>query len=236
MNCIFLDNLKNVYENVISKSQEIILLGDLNIDILIEDNGLQHELCGIYNLDGLIVDPTCFKKLEEPFIDHIVVRNHKRFKKSINVFCAYIDWHNIIACITKVHIPTQKSVKVIYRSYKNFNKDDFKRDKNQIPFHICTMFNDISVLAKENCHKNLNIFRVKMVSSKYVHKIMSKLNENKATGFDNVPPKVVKMCGDELPVTVTELISSAFAKNLFPDDMKKAALCPLFKKKDDMIK
>ncbi len=33
-NCIFLDNLKNVYENVISKSQEIILLGNLNIDIL----------------------------------------------------------------------------------------------------------------------------------------------------------------------------------------------------------
>ncbi len=75
-----------------------------------------------------------------------------------------------------------------------------------------------------------------MVSSNYVHKIMSKLNKNKATGFDNVPPKVVKMCTDELSVTVTELISSVFANNLFPDDMIKAELCPLFKKKDDTIK
>ncbi len=75
-----------------------------------------------------------------------------------------------------------------------------------------------------------------MVSSNYVHKIMSKLNEIKATRFDNVPPKVVKMCADELSVTVTELINSSFANNLFPDDMKKADLCPLFKKKDDRIK
>ncbi len=74
-----------------------------------------------------------------------------------------------------------------------------------------------------------------MVSSHYVHKIMSKLNENKATGFDNFSPKEVKMCGDELSVTVTELIKSAFADNLFPDEMKKVELCPLFKKKDGMI-
>ncbi len=95
--CIFLYNLKNVYENVISKSQEIILLGDLNIDTLIKDNGLQHELCDIYNLDGLIVVPTCFK-----IIDHIIVRNPKRF--------------NIIAYLTKVDIPPQKPVKIKYLS------------------------------------------------------------------------------------------------------------------------
>ncbi len=107
-NYIFLDNLKNVYENVIYKSKEIILLGDLNIDTSSNDNGLQHELCDIYNIEDLIIDPTCFKKPEGTRIDHIIVRNPKRFKKSINVFCAYSDWHNIIGCITKVHIPPQK--------------------------------------------------------------------------------------------------------------------------------
>ncbi len=119
-NCICLGNLKNVYGNVISKSQEIILLGDLNIDTLIEDNGPQHELYDIYNLEGFIAHPTCFKKPDGTLIDHIIVRNPKRFKKSINCFCAYSDyWHNIIACITKVHITPQTPVKVKYRSYKN---------------------------------------------------------------------------------------------------------------------
>ncbi len=32
-----------------------------------------------------------------------------------------------------------------------------------------------------------------MVSSNYVHTIISRLNENKVTGFDNIHPKVVKM-------------------------------------------
>ncbi len=49
---------------------------------------------------------------------------------------------------------------------------------------------------------------------------MSKLNENKVTGFDNVPPKLIKMCADELSVTVTQLINSAFANNIFSDDVK----------------
>ncbi len=71
-----------------------------------------------------------------------------------------------------------------------------------------------------------------MVSSNFVHKIISKLNENKATCFDHVPPQVVKLCAD---VTVTELINSAFANILFPDNIKKAELCRLFKK-EDMIK
>ncbi len=74
-----------------------------------------------------------------------------------------------------------------------------------------------------------------MLSWNYVDKSMSKLNENKATSFDNVPQKVAKMCADELSVIVTELINFAFADNLFPDDMQKAELSPLFKQ-DDMIK
>ncbi len=44
------------------------------------------------------------------------------------------------------------------------------------------------------------------------------------------------MCADQLSITLTQLINSAFDNNLFPDDMKKTELCALFKKKDDMIK
>ncbi len=171
MNCIFLDNLKNVYENNISKSQEIILLGDFNIDTLIEDNGLQHEIY-IYNLEGLIVDPTCFKKPEGTLIDHIMVKTPKSFIKSINVFCTYSDCHNIIliACITTVHIPPHKPVKVKYGSYKNCNKEDFKRNVSQIPFHICTMFTSVSdhhwvqILREESSQNNV-ILQYKLLAA-----------------------------------------------------------------------
>ncbi len=90
-NNMFITKLKGVYESLINKAHEIIVLGDLNIDMLKENNELQNELCDIYDLDNLISEPTCFKRLEGTLIDPILVRNAMRFKTSINVFCGYSD-------------------------------------------------------------------------------------------------------------------------------------------------
>ncbi len=58
----------------------------------------------------------------------------------------------------------------------------------------------------------------------------------KPTGYDHIPPKIVKMCSNELSVTLTELINHSFETSRFSEDMKKAEIARLFKKKDDMIK
>ncbi len=55
----------------------------------------------------------------------------------------------------------------------------------------------------------------------------------KAKGYDNIPPKIVKMCSNELSVTITELIKHFFETSRFLEDMKKAEISPIFKKKDD---
>ncbi len=44
------------------------------------------------------------------------------------------------------------------------------------------------------------------------------------------------MCSNELYVTLSELINHFFQNSRFPEDMKKAEISPIFKKKDDMIK
>ncbi len=59
---------------------------------------------------------------------------------------------------------------------------------------------------------------------------------NKATGYDHIPPKMVKMCSNELSVTLMELLSYAFKQKRFPDEMKNAEITTIFKKKDDMNK
>ncbi len=59
---------------------------------------------------------------------------------------------------------------------------------------------------------------------------------NKATGYDQIPPKTVKLCSKELSQTLTELVNNAFKQNIFPDDMKRVEVTPIFKKKYDMIK
>ena len=403
---MFVDKLRNVYEGLISKAKEIILLGDLNIDMLQPENELDNDFIPVYALSSIISEPTCFKKPEGTLLDLIIVRNPKRFKKPINVFCGYSDWHNLVGCITKLQIPPPKPLKVSYGNLKDFNPDTFKEQVSQIPFHISSIFDDVSdqfwarnwlfsqilneqaplkeraikeehvpymnsdlrkemykrnmlknkhlkdrsnpikwllykqqrnkvtgmrrnaireffmskckpgasprdfwkavgpfmstksksrrnILLKENdnivtntpelCeifahffstvansigspdhidmsqgnflsvtldkhtnhesikaimdkHKQNVIFDFKEVDVDYVYKILCKLNIHKATGYNNVPPKMVKLCAEELSVTLTEFVNYAFKNKMFPDGMKKAEISPIFKKKDDMIK
>ncbi len=75
--------------------------------------------------------------------NHIIVQNPRHFKKLIKVVCVYRDFHNLEGCIANIYLPPQKPLKVIYRSDKNFDGEKFKNDVSQIPFHICTIFNDV---------------------------------------------------------------------------------------------
>ncbi len=93
-----------------------------------------------------------------------------------------------------------------------------------------------SIIAIKKSIKFHSVFKFHTVTSNYVFGILSKLNANKATGFDKIPPKVVKLCANELAVGLTELINKALIENIFPDDMKLADLCPMFKKNDDTLK
>ncbi len=405
-NHIFISKLKNVYDAILSQSNEIILIGDLNINTQKKPNDLDNDFIDIYGLDDIIDSPTCFKKQEGTLIDHIIVKNRKRFSKSINVFCGYSDWHNMVGCVTKLHVPPQKPVKITYRSYKNFDPDLFKGEVSHIPFQVCNVFDDVSdqywaqrllitdvlnehaplkqrflkedhlpymhselrkamykrnmiknkhrkdrsnpalrsqytsqrnkvvqmrkvaiksyfmskctgkvtgkdfwdaikpflskkskshnrIMLKENdqvitdnaeiceifatffsniansigptCpidmtndnfldeiiatysnHESIvaiqnshtfNIeFRFHKVSSDYVFKILSGLNANKATGFDEIPPKIAKLIAKEMAIPLTNMINTAIEQSVYPEDMKLADLCPLFKKNDDMIK
>ncbi len=406
-NSMFIPKLSSIYDKIISKSKEIILLGDLNIDMLVNTNDLQNDLCDIYDLTNIVKEPTCFKKPDGTLIDPIIVRNSRRFKKPINVKCGLSDHHNLVACITKVNVPHKVPKKITYRSLKTFNEDDFKKEVSNIPFHVGDIFtdesdkywfkrelfsdvlnehapikqraikdnfvpymnsalrkeiykrnmlrniykkdprnnakwerfraqrnkvvsmrrdairghfdnlsekddnkksfweaispflseksksqnniilkeeNDVITDTKEICeifacffssiansigvpdeidmstptfladifnkhsnhesilrikahHSNVDIpFTFKPVHPDYVKNILSKLNANKSTGCDNIPPKVVKLCADELCGPMTDMINSAIRNNVFPDDMKKADLAPLFKKLDDMLK
>ncbi len=45
-----------------NKRKEIILLGDLNINMLSDENDIKNNLMDVYDLSNLIIDPTCFKR------------------------------------------------------------------------------------------------------------------------------------------------------------------------------
>ena len=71
-----------------------------------------------------------------------------------------------------------------------------------------------------------------------VRKVLYKINvKQKPRGYDDVPPKIVRICNDELCGVFTRcIINDCFSSNVFPQDMKKAEISPLFKKNSDIDK
>ncbi len=57
--------------------------------------------------------------------------------------------------------------------------------------------NHISIKAILEINKCNETFEFKQVDIEYVYKLLCKLNIHKATGYDNVPPKMVTICAEE---------------------------------------
>ncbi len=99
----------------------------------------------MYNLQNLITDPTCFKKQARTLIDNpILVKNHRKFKRSINVYCGFSDWHHMVGCITKVQQLTFNPLRITYRNYRNVDENAFKGDISQNPFEVYGISDDIN--------------------------------------------------------------------------------------------
>ena len=143
-NSVFLSMVTDFYDRAIGEAKEIILLGDVNIDMQMEHNCMTNEICNIYGLSNLIEEPTCYKSERGTLIDPVLVMNKRRFQNPFNVQCGYSDWHNLVGCVTKLKVPPQRPRTVHYRSYKNFDQNKFKKDVSLIPFHVSEVFDDVN--------------------------------------------------------------------------------------------
>ena len=81
-----------------------------------------------------------------------------------------------------------------------------------------------------NINTNSNIMNNIEISKKRVLKLLQGINENKATGPNDIPGKVLKICSYELHKIFTILYQSSLNCGKIPDEWKKAHIFPLFKK------
>ena len=68
------------------------------------------------------------------------------------------------------------------------------------------------------------------VSSVAVKKKLKSMNIRKATGFDKIPGKLLRIVHNELSGPLANLINNCMSQNVFPECMKCAELSPIFKK------
>ena len=81
-----------------------------------------------------------------------------------------------------------------------------------------------------------NSFSFQCVDSQTVLLMLKTFNPRKATGFDNIPCKILRLAHRELSRPLTYIINSSIQQNVFPDVLKCAEVSPTFKKSDKLSK
>ncbi len=72
---------------------------------------------------------------------------------------------------------------------------------------------------------------IKETQAHEVRKYLRKIHPNKSTGPDNISPRVLKECSDQLEYPLTLLFNKSLAQGRIPGAWKKANITPIFKKR-----
>ena len=181
-NSYFIEYMVDLYNTFLNETKDVICMGDFNIDMM-HENPITTNVCDIYDVTNVIKGPTCFKASKGTLLDPILVTNKNRVLTHINVTCGFSDWHNMVGCVTRLHMPRQMPQIVKYRTYKKFDNDVFKQEIQHIPFHVCDIFDDID---DQSWAYNLLIcnvldehapFRTKIITKNQVPYMNSKLRK-----------------------------------------------------------
>ena len=103
-----------------------LLIGDFNSEIT---ERAMSDFCETYNLSNLIRDVTCYKNAKNPSsIDVMLTNREKRFCNSMTIESGLSDFHKLTVTVLKTYYKKQEPIKIKYRSFKNFNENNFKMD------------------------------------------------------------------------------------------------------------
>ena len=107
-------------------------------------------------------------------------------------------------------------------------KDTGFSDDRQIVRLILDKYkNHSSVLAIiQNPEQLLNTFTFQEAGNQEVTKLLKSLDGRISTVEDKIPPKLVSLAANELTNTLTMAINCSIRNSRFPNDAKKAVVCP----------
>ena len=92
------------------------------------------------------------------------------------------------------------------------------------------------VMIREKINLTQNNISLTDVTERDVHKIIRKLSSKKASGYDEISVKFIKMTSKSIVKPLTQIANKCIQQNIFPDRMKMANITPLYKKKDKLNK
>ena len=182
--------MQNVVDRCLTKSTNIIITGDLNLNLLDmrseSSPGMKlKNFMDIFDCQNMVRDPTCFAGNEPTSIHVIITNNGNKFAKTIACNTGLSDHHYMVASALKKHAPCVKNTDTTYRSYRNLNVDAFRQDVESIPFSVCNVFDDIndSHWAFNNEHIPIKSKRTRKHEAPFVNDEYRKAIRSKASSW-----------------------------------------------------
>ena len=141
---LFYSELQSTLDRIFIKYENVILMGDLNIDLL--NNNFSSDFMDIINsfdMTNLVNVPTCYKSVDNPsLIDLMVTNKHKFIKTTGTLDTGLSDFHRLTYLVLKVHRPKATKYVSTYRAFKGVNHSEFVESLSHCPFQIMDMFSD----------------------------------------------------------------------------------------------
>ncbi len=113
------------------------------------------------------------------------------------------------------------------------NDEDFDVYMNDVLQRYSTHASVLQI--RDNVHF-MDKFSFSKVSLASIQKRLCKLKTRKATGYDGVPPKLLKAGASALCYPLHYLVNKCIELSLFPSALKRAEIMPLYKKGDNLKK
>ena len=142
----YCDRFEDMIEHVSEEGKEIILLGDFNKNLSVDNLDREWQnLTLSLGLTQLISQPTRVTPNSKTLIDHIYT-SHEENIASVSVSKQTISDHYAVFGNRKQnHVVHKYSHQTItYRSFKHFDQQEFINDLSQIPWEILDSFDDVS--------------------------------------------------------------------------------------------
>ena len=149
------EELTDSLSRAINNYDNIILMGDFNIDIKKEYSityDKLEELCDTFNLTNLVTSETCFMNNHKSTIDLTLTNKPRSFQITNVTETGVSDCNKLITTFMKSCISRLKPKNVHYHSYKNFNEEKFLADVKEADFSFKISNSD------ENYSVLINVF------------------------------------------------------------------------------
>ncbi len=142
---IFYTQLQASLDKAYAKYDNVILFGDINIDLLNSDVSTDYnDLLDAFAMKNLIKEPTCFKNKDKPTcLDHMVTNKSCYFKTTGVLDTGLSDFHRLTYMVLKIHRPKPTRYTTVYRATKGVDQGEFVESLSHCPFHIMDIFSDV---------------------------------------------------------------------------------------------